>query len=63
MSTPATDISDLIQQFVKLKQQERHQGACVKLTGERGYHSVNSAARHHFIVGLVMDLDDTTVQM
>ena len=61
MSSPATDITDFIQHFVK--QQESHQGACVKLTGEKGYHSVDSGAKHHFIIGLVIDLDDKTVRM
>ena len=61
MSTPAGEIADFIQQFVK--QQESYQGACFKLTGEKGYHSVDSGARHHFIIGLVIDLDDKTVRM
>ena len=33
------------------------------LTGEKGYHSVASGARHHLIIGLVINLDDKTVQM
>ena len=45
------------------KQQEGVQGACFRLTGEKGYHSVESGARHHFIIGLVIDLDDKTVRM
>jgi len=61
MSTPASDIADFIQQFVQ--QQQCHQGASMMLTGEKGYHSVDSGARHHFIIGLVMHLDDKTVQM
>ena len=61
MSTPATEVADFIQQFVK--QQESYQGACFRLTGEKGYHSVESGARHHFIIGLVIDLDDKTVRM
>ncbi|DBB07205.1 TPA: hypothetical protein ACH3X1_011770 [Trebouxia sp. C0004] len=32
-------------------------------TGEKGYHNVESGARHHFIIGFVTDLDDQTVQM
>ena len=32
------------------------------LTGEKGYHSVDSGARYHFIIGLVIDLHDKTVQ-
>ena len=35
----------------------------MKLTGEKGYHSVDSGARYHFIIGLIIDLDDKTVQM
>ncbi len=61
MSTPATEIADFIQQYVK--QQETYQTACFRSTGEKGYHSVESGARHHFIIGLVIDLDDKTVQM
>ena len=61
MSTPAVEIADFIQQFVK--QQQSDQGSCVKLTGEKGYHSVYSGARHHFIIGLVIDLDDKTIRM
>jgi hypothetical protein len=61
MSTPASEIADFIQQFVQ--QQQCHQGASMMLTGEKGYHSVDSGARHHFIIGLVIDLDDKTVQM
>ncbi len=60
MSTPATEVADFIQQFVK--QQEGYQGACFNLTGEKGYHSVESGARHHFVIGLIIDLDDKTVQ-
>ena len=33
------------------------------LTGEKGYHSVDSGARYHFIIGLIIDLHDKTVQM
>ena len=33
------------------------------MTWEKGYHSVSSGARHHFIIGLVIDLDDKTVQI
>ena len=61
MSTPAAEVADFIQQFVK--QQESYQGACFRLTGEKGCHSVESGARHHSIIGLVIDLDDKTVQM
>ena len=61
MSTPATEVAGFIQQFVK--QQENYHGACFRLTGEKGYHSVESGARHHFIIGLVIDLDDKTVRM
>ena len=61
MSTPATGVANFIQQFVK--QQESHQGACFSLTGEKGYCSVESGSRHHFVTGLVIDLDDKTVQM
>ena len=60
MGTAATEISDFIQQFVH--QQQFCQEACM-MTGEKGYHSVDSGARHHFIIGLVIDLDDKTVQM
>ena len=52
-------IADFIQQSVK--QQASYQGACVKLSGEKGYQSVDSGARHHVIIGLVIDLDDKTV--
>jgi len=60
MSTAATEIADFIQLFVR--QQQCCQGACM-MTGEKGYHSVDAGARHHFIIGLVIDLDDKTVQM
>ena len=60
MGTAATEISDFIQQFVH--QQQFCQEACV-MTGEKGYHSVDSGAEHPFIIGLVIDLDDKTVQM
>ena len=33
------------------------------MIGEKGYHSVDSTARHHFIIGLVIDLNDKTTQM
>ena len=33
------------------------------LTGEKGYHSVDSCARYHFIIGLIIELHDKTVQM
>ena len=33
------------------------------MTGEKRYHSVNSGARHDFIIWLAIDLDDKTVQM
>ena len=33
------------------------------LTGEKGYHSADSGARYHFIIGLIIDLHDKTVQM
>ena len=61
MSTPATEVADFIQQFVK--QQETYQGACFSLTGEKAYHSVESGSRHHLVIGLVIDLDDKTVQV
>ena len=62
MSTPATEVAVyFIQQFVK--QQESYQGACFSLTGEKGYCSVESGSRHHFVIGLVLDSDDRTVQM
>ncbi len=61
MSTPATEVADFIQQFVQ--QQQCPQGACMMLTEEKEYHSVDSGARHHFIIGLVIDLDDKTIQM
>ena len=35
----------------------------MKLTGEKGYHTVDSGARYHFIIGLIIDLDDKTVRM
>ena len=34
----------------------------MELTGEKGYHSVDSGARYHFIKLLVIDLHDKTVQ-
>lgn len=61
MSTPATEVADFIQQFVE--QREGYHRACFSLTGEKGYHSVESGARHHFVIGLIIDLDDKTVQM
>ena len=61
MSTPAKEISDFIQEYVR--QQEVYPTACSRSTGEKGYHSVESGARHHFIIGLVIDIDDKTVQM
>ncbi len=61
MSTPATEVIDFIQQFVE--QQEGYQGACFSLTSEKGYYSVESGARHHFVTGLIIHLDDKTVQM
>ena len=61
MSTPATEVADFIQRFVK--QQESVQGACFRLTGEKGYHSAESGARHHLFIGLVIDLNDKTFQM
>ncbi|DBA82109.1 TPA: hypothetical protein ACH3X1_007102 [Trebouxia sp. C0004] len=61
MSTPATEVIDFIQQFVE--QQEGYQGACVSLSGEKGYYSVESGARHHFVIGLIIDLDGKAVQM
>ena len=59
VSTPATEVADFMQQFVK--QQEGYQGACFSLTGEKGYYSVESGARHHFVVGLIIDLENKTV--
>ena len=61
MGTQATEIADFFQSYVK--QQETSSTACVRSTGEKRYHSVESGARHHFIIGLVIDLDDNTVQM
>ena len=62
MSASATEIAEFIQQYVK--QQQCHHGARVMgLTGEQGYHSVDSGARYHFIIGLAIDLHDKTVQM
>ena len=62
MSASATEIADFIQQYVK--QQQCHHGArVIGLTGEKGYHSVDSGARYHFIIGLIIDLHDKTVQM
>jgi len=46
--------SDFIQQLVK--QQQCHQGACVKLTEENKNQSVDSRPRYHFVTGLVIDL-------
>ena len=61
MSTSATEIANFIQQYVK--QQQCHHGARIMgLTGEKGYHSVDSGARYDFIIGLVIDLHDKTVQ-
>ena len=34
-----------------------------KLTGEKGYKSVKPGSRYHFIIGLVIDLGEKTVQM
>ncbi len=34
-----------------------------KLTGEKGYTSVKPGSRYHFIIGLVIDLGEKTVQM
>lgn len=61
MSTPAREISDFIQQYVE--QQGTYQAACCRLTGEKGYHSVESGPRHHFVIGLVIEVEDKTVQM
>ena len=61
MSTPATEVANFIQQFVR--QQLTNQGACFRLTGEKGYHSVESGATYHFLIGLVIDLYEKTVQM
>lgn len=33
------------------------------MTEEKGHYSVDPGARHHLIIGLVVDLDDKTVQM
>ena len=52
--------SGFIQQFVE--QQKTYLGACFNLTGEKGYRSVGSGSRHHFIKGLVIHLDDKAVQ-
>ncbi|DBA77425.1 TPA: hypothetical protein ACH3X1_009257 [Trebouxia sp. C0004] len=52
--------TDFIQQFVK---QQSQQGAMGKLTGEKGYKSVGSGSRYHFIIGLVIDSGSKTVQM
>lgn len=61
MSNPAGEIADFIHKFVK--QQENSQGASLLLTDEKGYQSIESGAGHHFIVNLVIDLGDKTVQM
>ena len=61
MSTPATEIADFIKQYVN--QQDTHQASCFRSTGEKRYHSVESGAKHHFIIGLVLDSYDKTVQM
>ena len=34
-----------------------------RLTGEKGYKSVDSGSRYHFIIGLVIDSASKTVQM
>ena len=60
MSTSPAEIADFIQQFVK---QQSQQGAVGKLTGEKGYKSVESGSRCHFIIGLVIDSGSKTVQM
>ena len=62
MSTSFAEIVNIIQQFVT--QQQSQQGACVgKLTGKKGYKSVESGSRYHFITGLVIDSGSKTVQM
>ena len=33
------------------------------LTGEKAYRSIDSGARYHFIIDLIVDLHDKTVQM
>jgi len=60
MGTSSAEIADFIQQFVK---QQSQQGAVGKLTGEKGYKSVESGSRYHFIIGLVIDIGSNTVQM
>ncbi len=63
MSTSSTEIANFIQQFVK-QEEQCQQGAFVgKLTGEKGYQSVESGPRYHFMIGLVIDVNDKTVQM
>ena len=34
-----------------------------RLTGTKGYYSVEAGSRYHFIIGLVIDSEDKTVQM
>lgn len=52
---------DCIQQVVK---QQCQPAACLGgLTGEKGFQSVESAPEYHFIIGLVTDCHDRTVQM
>ncbi len=60
MSTSSAEIAKFIQQFVK---QQSQQGAVGKLTGEKGYKTVESGSRYHFIIGLVIDSGSKTVQM
>ena len=61
MSTSSAESANLIQRFAK---QQSQQGACVgKLIGEKGYTSVKPGSRYHFIIGLVIDLGEKTVQM
>lgn len=61
MCTSSTEIADFIQQVVK---QQCQPAACLGgLTGEKGFQSVESAPEYHFIIGLVIDCHDRTVQM
>lgn len=61
MCTSSTEIADFIQQVVK---QQCQPAACLGgLTGEKGFQSVESAPEYHFIIGLVIDCHERTVQM
>ncbi len=63
--TAASDIADFIQQYVK--EQEKCQVSdgsfASKMTGEKGYQSVESRPKCHFIIGLVINVYDKTVHL